>query len=226
MPMDADGKVNFTTTLFALIRENLSIKMRTGKWSRWQCWKTLHNHVNPTLADEMDQADSELRETITHIWPLQAKKMIDLLVPRSEDLNTGKLSVGKIYGGLLILESWRNTKFGQLETDAPVSNLFHFISISSLAIFPLLKLTHQNEFYLVSFSSPSPWYHFSGICFCYCPPWKKKYKKCFWYCVNRFKTARIQWRWNILSPQNEHKLRKQREKDVCMTCCYWKLKSN
>lgn len=30
MPMDADGKVNFTTTLFALIRENLSIKMRTG----------------------------------------------------------------------------------------------------------------------------------------------------------------------------------------------------
>jgi voltage-dependent calcium channel N type alpha-1B len=31
MPMDADGKVNFTTTLFALIRENLSIKMRTGE---------------------------------------------------------------------------------------------------------------------------------------------------------------------------------------------------
>lgn len=31
MPMDADGKVNFTTTLFALIRENLSIKMRAGK---------------------------------------------------------------------------------------------------------------------------------------------------------------------------------------------------
>lgn len=31
MPIDADGKVNFTTTLFALIRENLSIKMRPGK---------------------------------------------------------------------------------------------------------------------------------------------------------------------------------------------------
>ncbi|KAL7018829.1 hypothetical protein ACKWTF_010927 [Chironomus riparius] len=99
MPMDADGKVNFTTTLFALIRENLSIKMRA--------------------AEEMDQADQELRETITHIWPLQAKKMLDLLVPRSDELNTGKLTVGKIYAGLLILESWRNTKFGQLETDAP-----------------------------------------------------------------------------------------------------------
>lgn len=86
------------------------------------------------LADEMDQADSELKETITHIWPLQAKKMIDLLVPRTEDLNNGKLSVGKIYGGLLILESWRNTKFGQLETDAPVSlnKIFSHILLSSL----------------------------------------------------------------------------------------------
>lgn len=80
----------------------------------------------------MDQADQELRETITHIWPLQAKKMIDLLVPRSEELNAGKLSVGKIYGGLLILESWRNTKFGQLETDAPVSKSIYafFFTIS------------------------------------------------------------------------------------------------
>lgn len=80
----------------------------------------------------MDQADSELRETITHIWPLQAKKMLDLLVPRSDELNAGKLTVGKIYGGLLILESWRNTKFGQLETDAPVSKTirYYFINLS------------------------------------------------------------------------------------------------
>ena len=31
MPMDDEKKVNFTTTLFALIRENLSIKVRSGK---------------------------------------------------------------------------------------------------------------------------------------------------------------------------------------------------
>lgn len=30
MPVDVDGKVAFTTTLFALIRENLDIKMRMG----------------------------------------------------------------------------------------------------------------------------------------------------------------------------------------------------
>lgn len=30
MPLDEEKKVTFTTTLFALIRENLNIKMRTG----------------------------------------------------------------------------------------------------------------------------------------------------------------------------------------------------
>lgn len=30
MPLDNEGKVNFTTTLFSLIRENLNIKMRSG----------------------------------------------------------------------------------------------------------------------------------------------------------------------------------------------------
>ncbi|XP_077299455.1 calcium voltage-gated channel subunit cacophony [Arctopsyche grandis] len=109
MPLDAEGKVNFTTTLFALIRENLNIKMRS--------------------AEEMDQADEELRETVSHIWPLQAKKMLDLLVPKSDTLNTGKLTVGKIYAGVLILESWRTTRFGQMEaTGIPVLELQDVVS--------------------------------------------------------------------------------------------------
>jgi hypothetical protein len=37
-------------------------------------------------ADEMDQADDELRGTIRNIWPLQAKKMLDLLIPRNEGI--------------------------------------------------------------------------------------------------------------------------------------------
>ncbi|XP_050067940.1 voltage-dependent calcium channel type A subunit alpha-1-like isoform X8 [Anopheles maculipalpis] len=114
MPLDAEGKVAFTTTLFALIRENLNIKMRT--------------------AEEMDQADMELRHTISHIWPLQAKKMLDLLVPLNEELNAGKLTVGKIYAGLLILESWRNTKFGQVESDLPeLQDVSRQPSLESLA---------------------------------------------------------------------------------------------
>lgn len=61
----------------------------------------------------MDTADEELRETIRMIWPLQAKKMTHLLVPKNDVLNKNHLTVGKIYGGLLILESWRNTRFGK-----------------------------------------------------------------------------------------------------------------
>ncbi|KAH8416477.1 hypothetical protein KR222_005300 [Zaprionus bogoriensis] len=103
MPLDDELRVQFTTTLFALIRENLSIKMRAP--------------------EEMDQADMELRETITNIWPLQAKKMVNLLVPPIDQLNKGKLSVGKIYAGFLILESWRNTRFGQIDSGMPMLEL-------------------------------------------------------------------------------------------------------
>uniref|UniRef100_A0A6G1SHG2 Voltage-dependent calcium channel type A subunit alpha-1 n=1 Tax=Aceria tosichella TaxID=561515 RepID=A0A6G1SHG2_9ACAR len=93
MPITQGGKVNFTTTLFALIRENLNIKMRA--------------------ADEMDQADRELRVTLQKLWPLQAKKIINKLLPPHEELNTGNLTVGKIYAGLLIHENWKTTRFGQ-----------------------------------------------------------------------------------------------------------------
>ncbi|UYV82157.1 cac [Cordylochernes scorpioides] len=37
-------------------------------------------------AEEMDQADMELRETLRKLWPLQARKMIDKLVPPDEGL--------------------------------------------------------------------------------------------------------------------------------------------
>lgn len=89
----------------------------------------------------MDQADEELRVTITHIWPLQAKKLLDLLVPRNDVLNTGKLTVGKIYAGLLILESWRSTRFGQMEPQGvPVSHSnIHYLS-SRLLLYTLYKL--------------------------------------------------------------------------------------
>ncbi|XP_065213855.1 voltage-dependent calcium channel type A subunit alpha-1 [Planococcus citri] len=104
MPVDEEGKVQFTSTLFALIRENLCIKMR--------------------CADEMDQADEELRETIRNIWPLQAKKMIDLLVPPHDEVNEGKVTVGKIYAGLQILECWRATRFKKTDNGNPPRSSF------------------------------------------------------------------------------------------------------
>uniref|UniRef100_A0A914QUH9 Voltage-dependent calcium channel alpha-1 subunit IQ domain-containing protein n=1 Tax=Panagrolaimus davidi TaxID=227884 RepID=A0A914QUH9_9BILA len=93
MPVAADGTVHFTTTLFALIRESLSIKMRP--------------------VEEMDEADEELRQTLRKIWPLKAKKnTIDLVVPPNMELQFQKLTVGKIYAGLLILENYRAKKSG------------------------------------------------------------------------------------------------------------------
>lgn len=70
----------------------------------------------------MDTADEELRETIRMIWPLQARKMTDLLVPRKEVLNKNNLTVGKIYCGLMILESWRSTRFGKRKSRFGVSD--------------------------------------------------------------------------------------------------------
>lgn len=136
MPVDDDKKVNFTTTLFALIRENLSIKMRPGMDIITDIepmpdgWRMMQSFFLFT-AEEMDQADEELRETIQMIWPFQARKMLDLLIPRTERLNRNNLSVGKIYAGLLILESWRNTRFGQIDSGIPVSVLFTFACVHS-----------------------------------------------------------------------------------------------
>lgn len=119
MPIDADGMVNFTTTLFALIRENLCIHMRPGEYEcNAQC---IFNEIRLFSAEEMDQADEDLRHTIKHMWPLQGPKLVDLLVPPRELLNGNNLTVGKIYGGLLILESWRSSRFGQLNSGLPVS---------------------------------------------------------------------------------------------------------
>ena len=63
-------------------------------------------------AEEMDQADVELRETILKVWSLTGKSKIDLLVPCTPSIGRGRLTVGKIYGGLLILDNWKQTKFG------------------------------------------------------------------------------------------------------------------
>ena len=53
--------MHFTTTIFALIRENLKINVRESS--------------------EMDQADIELRTTIIKCWPHTKRDKIDLLVP-------------------------------------------------------------------------------------------------------------------------------------------------
>ena len=95
MPINKKGRVTFTTTLFALIRDNLKINVRESA--------------------EMDQADLELRATILKVWPITRSGKIDLLVPTEDSTGQGKLTVGKLYGGVLIYEIWKTTRFSNLE---------------------------------------------------------------------------------------------------------------
>lgn len=75
----------------------------------------------------MDIADDELRDTIRMIWPLQADKIVDLLVPRRiKGGNRRSLTTGKIFAGLLILESWRASRFGKASHHLGVSGIFGF----------------------------------------------------------------------------------------------------
>jgi hypothetical protein len=51
----------------------------------------------------------------SHYW---IAMLINGLSNKITELNVGKLTVGKIYGGLLILENWKATRFGQIEPSA------------------------------------------------------------------------------------------------------------
>ncbi|XP_071746366.1 voltage-dependent calcium channel type A subunit alpha-1 isoform X5 [Lepeophtheirus salmonis] len=131
MPLNSEGKVNFTTTLFALIRENLSIKMRA--------------------AEEMDQADVELRDTILKVWPFTAKDKIELLVPTTREIGKGKLTIGKIYGGLLILDNWKGSRFGNI----PTQKMGGFTDMLNTALTPMEHIRNNSQDSVWRSDSPS-----------------------------------------------------------------------
>jgi len=108
MPIDDKRQVHFTTTLFTLIRESLEIKMRAA-------------------AEEMDDADNELRDVLCKVWPNHVRKQIklheagtksllDLAVPPKHELHGSlghpKLTVGKIYAMCLYVDNYRSYKQG------------------------------------------------------------------------------------------------------------------
>lgn len=64
----------------------------------------------------MNQANEELRDTIRNIWPLQAKKMLDLLIPRNEGKVRSSLSNERLHFAILddraiisVFQSWAET---------------------------------------------------------------------------------------------------------------------
>ena len=76
----------------------------------------------------MERLDfSETKSPLGYVDGASAALRIQLchLIPLSE-IGKGKLTVGKIYGGLLILENWKASKFGNIPVQKVSAFGFHF----------------------------------------------------------------------------------------------------
>ncbi|XP_063795860.1 voltage-dependent R-type calcium channel subunit alpha-1E isoform X9 [Pseudophryne corroboree] len=88
MPVTEDMTVHFSSTLMALIRTALDIKIAKGGADR-------------------HELDSELQKEILAIWPNLSQKMLDLLVPMPQ---ASDLTVGKIYAAMMIMDYYKQSK--------------------------------------------------------------------------------------------------------------------
>ncbi|TKS74426.1 putative voltage-dependent R-type calcium channel subunit alpha-1E DOE-1 [Collichthys lucidus] len=92
MPVDEDMSVHFTSTLMALIRTALEIKIARG-------------------GEDRNQMDLDLQKEISVIWPHLSQKSLDLLVPihRASDM-----TIGKIYAAMMIMDYYKQSKAKKL----------------------------------------------------------------------------------------------------------------
>ncbi|KAG8447469.1 hypothetical protein GDO86_014818 [Hymenochirus boettgeri] len=89
MPIsDTDLTVHFTSTLMALIRTALDIKLASGGIKQHEC-------------------DAELRKEISSVWPNLSQKTLDLLVPPHKP---DEMTVGKVYAALMIFDFYKQNK--------------------------------------------------------------------------------------------------------------------
>ncbi|XP_069333301.1 voltage-dependent N-type calcium channel subunit alpha-1B isoform X2 [Eulemur rufifrons] len=112
MPIsNEDMTVHFTSTLMALIRTALEIKLAPAGTKQHQC-------------------DAELRKEISSVWANLPQKTLDLLVPPHKP---DEMTVGKVYAALMIFDFYKQNKTtrdqihqapGGLSQMGPVS-LFH-----------------------------------------------------------------------------------------------------
>ncbi|XP_062419225.1 voltage-dependent R-type calcium channel subunit alpha-1E isoform X4 [Pungitius pungitius] len=92
MPVDDDMSVHFTSTLMALIRTALEIKIARGGEDR--------NHM-----------DLDLQKEIGVIWPHLSQKTLDLLVPIHK---ASDMTIGKIYAAMMIMDYYKQSKAKKL----------------------------------------------------------------------------------------------------------------
>ncbi|XP_068588555.1 voltage-dependent N-type calcium channel subunit alpha-1B-like isoform X1 [Cebidichthys violaceus] len=119
MPIAEDRTVHFTSTLMALIRTALEIKLASGVLAQHLC-------------------DADLKREISRVWPSLSQKTVDLLVTPPK---YNELTVGKVYAALMIFDYYKQTcakRLQQQHTGGQQSKLG--------ALFrPMLPLPHIQE---------------------------------------------------------------------------------
>ncbi|KFQ50800.1 Voltage-dependent N-type calcium channel subunit alpha-1B, partial [Nestor notabilis] len=96
-----DLTVHFTSTLMALIRTALEIKLASGGVKQHQC-------------------DAELRKEISLVWPNLSQKTLDLLVPPHKP---DEMTVGKVYAALMIFDFYKQNKNSRDQVHQPPGGL-------------------------------------------------------------------------------------------------------
>ncbi|XP_034649415.1 voltage-dependent N-type calcium channel subunit alpha-1B isoform X19 [Trachemys scripta elegans] len=117
MPIsDPDLTVHFTSTLMALIRTALEIKLASAGVKQHQC-------------------DAELRKEISLVWPNLSQKTLDLLVPPHKP---DEMTVGKVYAALMIFDFYKQNKNSREQVHQPPGGL---CQTGPVSLFHPLKAT-------------------------------------------------------------------------------------
>uniref|UniRef100_A0A669E1S7 Voltage-dependent N-type calcium channel subunit alpha n=1 Tax=Oreochromis niloticus TaxID=8128 RepID=A0A669E1S7_ORENI len=120
MPIADDNTVHFTSTLMALIRTALEIKLASGIVAQRLC-------------------DAELKKELSTVWPNLSQKTMDLLVTPHKP---NELTVGKVYAALMIFDYYKQNRARRLQQQQSASGSQCKVG----ALFkPLLPLTHIQE---------------------------------------------------------------------------------
>ncbi|KAM7409915.1 hypothetical protein PAMA_001414 [Pampus argenteus] len=113
MPVDDDMSVHFTSTLMALIRTALEVKIARG-------------------GEDRNQMDLDLQKEISVIWPHLSQKSLDLLVPIHK---ASDMTIGKIYAAMMIMDYYKQSKAKKLrqQLEEQVSDVVEYNQVKQQA---------------------------------------------------------------------------------------------
>ncbi|KAK6306581.1 hypothetical protein J4Q44_G00235060 [Coregonus suidteri] len=126
MPIADDNTVHFTSTLMALIRTALEIKLSSGM-----------------VAQRL--SDAELKKELSTVWPSLSQKTMDLLVTPHKP---NELTVGKVYAALMIFDYYKQNRAKRLKEQQQQQQQQNAAGSQGKvgALFkPILPLAHKQE---------------------------------------------------------------------------------